>query len=191
MPPTRGIAVRKPSLIPQKCQISLLAALVVSATACGDGGLGAIAPRPAPTGSETVISGGRTEDAGDDEFGSDAQTSSAAVTFRFGMRGSSREDFLASTSDPIVIDAVRLQLTLNESLRQLHINGPIVAASKRSNMNWSWKYVESSWNVVELTFSLCDGRPSFVESDLQTWLALGQFCPAGSYVKREVSKPSR
>lgn len=105
------------------------------------------------------------------------------------MRGIPDEDFLASTSDPVVIARARQQLQLPEASRLLHINGPIDRAKKKSNLNWTWKHVESGWDVVEVSIEVCDGRPSFVESDLRSWLRLGQFCPAASYVKSESSTP--
>ncbi len=182
------------NLLPAR--IAILASLVFSSVACGDGALRATALQPAlaQSGSPGSVSGSPGESSGDarqDNSGNGSKKSDAPVVFRFGMRGSPTEDFLASTTDAQVIAKARQQLQLPESSRQLHINGRIDRAKKKANLNWSWKHIDSGWDVVEVSIEVCDGRPSFVESDLVTWLALGQFCPAASYVKGESSKGSR
>lgn len=116
----------------------------------------------------------------------------SAVVFRFGMRGLPSQDFIASTTDPFVIDSVRQELQLPEQNRRLHVNGLIAEASKKANLRWSWQFVESKWKLAEVSIEVCDGRPSYVEDDLQGWIQeLGQFCPVASYVKSEVTKPGK
>ena len=111
-----------------------------------------------------------------------------AVVFLFGVRGSSNEDFLASSSNPEVIDKARQELQLDVADRKQHINGFISRSRKKANLTWSWQYIESSWSIADVTFVTCDGRPSDVEENLRQWLwAGGQFCPLASYVKAELS----
>ncbi len=82
----------------------------------------------------------------------------------------------------------REQLALPETSRGLHVNGLIGRAKARSNLKWSWQYLESRWKLVEVSIVYCNGLPSDVDANLRMWLAeVGQFCPVASYVVEELS----
>lgn len=111
-----------------------------------------------------------------------------SVAFRFGMVGTSAEDFLALTGDPAVLRDARAQLALPERDRHLHINGPIGRVSPGRNLAWSWQHLDSRWQLSQISIELCDGLPSYVEAHLDEWLRdVGRFCPWSSYVKEELA----
>ena len=112
-----------------------------------------------------------------------------AVMFRFGIRQDDvgTEDFIAMTSDPEVIERSRAQLKLALEERTLHIHGPIARGDGGHNLSWGWHFVPGEWKLVEISMELCDGNPSAVEADIDTWVdAIGVFCPWNSYVKEEI-----
>lgn len=108
------------------------------------------------------------------------------VTFRFGLRDAAdTEDFLARTSDAAVIAEARRQLDLPIEKRR-HINGPIERAAPGQNLRWHWRHRDSAWSFAQISIELCDGAPSYIEANLEAWLAeVGRFCPWHSYVKVE------
>ncbi len=185
--------MKKSPFVLSRSQITIVASLVFSAVACGDGGSSSTAPL---TGSEkqgTPEAGVEVARAGggaarDNDSGAAARKPSDAVTFRFATRGRRGEDFVASTSDPAVIGRARQQLALPPTSRGLHVNGLIGRAKARSNLKWSWQYLESRWDLFEVSIVYCNGLPSDVDANLRRWLAeVGQFCPAPSYVIEELS----
>lgn len=95
--------------------------------------------------------------------------------------------FTAKTSDPEVIQKVENQLSLPFDQRNLHINGDIERGTEDHNSNWSWHLVPDSWDLVEISVEVCDGRPQMVEDDLDYWVdQVGYFCPWSARVLREV-----
>jgi hypothetical protein len=108
------------------------------------------------------------------------------ITFRFGIKGTGVEDFLARTCDPNVIAEGRSQLALPESERRRHITGPIDRVPKGQNLDWSWQHLNSKWQIVQISMELCDAPPSYVEDHLSEWLRdVGRFCPWSCYIKCE------
>lgn len=113
----------------------------------------------------------------------------SSVTFRFAIRHdpTGTEDFVAVTSDSAVIAIARAQLLLPPEDRTLHIHGPIARGDGGHNLSWGWHFTPDSWNLVQLSMELCDGNPSAVEADIDTWVdTIGVFCPWNSYVEEEV-----
>lgn len=95
--------------------------------------------------------------------------------------------FVAKTTDPEVIEKAESQLQLPLDQRGLHINGDIERGNNGYNNNWSWHFTPGSWNLVEVSVEVCDGRPQMVEDDLDYWVdEVGYFCPWSSIVLREV-----
>ncbi len=93
---------------------------------------------------------------------------------------------VAKTSDPDVITNVEAELSKPFDQRSMFINGDIARGKKDYN-NWSWHFIPNQWNLTELAAEVCDGRPSYVEEDLDYWVdQVGNFCPWGSRVLREV-----
>jgi len=61
--------------------------------------------------------------------------------------------------------------------------GPIVRGpgSAAHNGPWSWHFDPEETQMAELTIEVCDGRPSFIEEDLDYWIdTVGQYCPWGA-----------
>lgn len=103
--------------------------------------------------------------------------------YLFRTRSAPSEDFIAITTDSSVIAVLDQQLLLPPEQRFKIINGPIAAGNGDHNLDWSWHFLPSEWEMVDLTIELCDGRPSLIEADLDYWLdTVGQFCPWGAYV---------
>lgn len=96
--------------------------------------------------------------------------------------------FVAKTSNQEVIAKVEQELQKPFEERRMHINGPIERGSEDYNEHWNWHFVENRWNLAEISTEVCDGRPSFVEEDLDYWVdQVGRFCPWSSRVEAEVN----
>lgn len=96
--------------------------------------------------------------------------------------------FVAKTSNQEVIAKVDQELQKPFDERRMHINGPIEPGSKDYNDNWSWHFIENQWDLVGISAEVCDGRPSFVEEELDYWVdQVGRFCPWSSRVEAEVN----
>lgn len=109
--------------------------------------------------------------------------------FLFAIRGlpESEGNFIAVTSDPVVLRRLEVQLALPPDSRNLHIHGPVATGDGGHNAPWSWHFVPGEWDVVEVSIELCDGTPADVEADPAGWMdQAGAFCPWGSYVVREL-----
>ena len=110
----------------------------------------------------------------------------ASVTFRFGLADSQAEDFLARTTDPLVIAEVRKELEMPAKKRRQHVTGVIHRVRRGKNLNWSWQHKDSAWKLTELSMELCDARPSYIEANLDAWLKNpGRFCPWKCRAKSE------
>lgn len=96
--------------------------------------------------------------------------------------------FVAKTSNQEVIAKVEQELQKPFDERRMHINGPIERGTKDYNDNWSWHFVENQWGLAEISTEVCDGRPSFVEKEIDYWVdQVGRFCPWSSRVEAEVN----
>ncbi|HVF38463.1 MAG TPA: hypothetical protein VM939_01095 [Gemmatimonadaceae bacterium] len=167
------------SVMKQGCPQALVTLAVIVLTACSDTGSGLTAPSSVEAMSAV---------ASPDNVAA-ARRPGGLTVFRFGIRGSTTEDFLAATSDAQTIANVRAQLQLAENDRGLHINGFIGRARQQANLQWSWQYLESEWRLAEISFGACDANPSAVEANLRVWMKRGtQLCPLSSYVKEELSE---
>jgi hypothetical protein len=62
-------------------------------------------------------------------------------------------------------------------------NGRIVAG--KGNEPWSWRLEDIE--LADVTMELCDGRPSYVEENLDEYLRIGRYCPWGARVISVVS----
>ncbi len=106
------------------------------------------------------------------------------VYFEFKTTGD--EHFFARTSDQEVIKKAREQLARPKEERGLMINGEIARGTEQNN-GWSWHFVPDKWNLVEVSMEVCDGRPSYVEKEIDYWVDnVGRFCPWNSKVIKEV-----
>lgn len=111
--------------------------------------------------------------------------------FLFGIKNDpqGKEDFVALTSDSLVIAAISGQLAKPFGERTLHINGTIEDGNEGYNLDWNWHFTPNEWSLVEISIEVCDGLPSNVEQDLDYWVNnIGRFCPWSSIVKSEITK---
>lgn len=96
--------------------------------------------------------------------------------------------FVVKTSNREVIAKIEQELQKPFDERRMHINGPIERGEKDYNDNWSWHFVENQWALAEISTEVCDGRPSFVEEDIDYWVdQVGRFCPWSSRVEAEIN----
>lgn len=97
--------------------------------------------------------------------------------------------FVAKTSKTETIRKVEQELQKPFEERRLHINGPIERGTEEYNPDWSWHFVENKWELVSASIEVCDGRPSFVEEELDYWVEnVGRFCPFSSRVEKAISR---
>jgi hypothetical protein len=57
------------------------------------------------------------------------------------------------------------------------VSGNLSGGNGGFNQPWSWHLVPDSVRLVEMAVEICDGKPSFVEKDLENWLKIGIYCP--------------
>lgn len=82
----------------------------------------------------------------------------------------------------------KVQVTDKETIQQMtdnyngknnyHVTGKLVRGDGGFNQPWSWHLDPTSVRMAEISIELCDGRPSFVEGDLDYWLGtVKTYCP--------------
>ena len=62
-------------------------------------------------------------------------------------------------------------------------NGPLLRGPGPGDHNepWSWHYDPQEVEMAEMTIEVCDGRPGFVEENLDTYIEdVGRYCPWGA-----------
>lgn len=105
------------------------------------------------------------------------------------------ERFVVQLSDEVMIqcpdgypDQVLSQVACAErqlagEQEPLIVFGELAAGSAGYNIDpktgqeWSWHLVPESIGFAEMMYGLCDAPPSWVESHLDQWLEIGQYCP--------------
>lgn len=90
----------------------------------------------------------------------------------------SGEEFRVWTDDDTTIGDL-LALAAGESQANIP-NGRLAPGPGRGDHNepWSWHMEPGDISMAELTVEVCDGRPSFVEENLDHWLNdVQRFCP--------------
>ena len=94
---------------------------------------------------------------------------------------SSGEQFRVWVTSETAIEQI-LALQAGESEASIP-NGPLVRGSGADDHNdpWSWHFDPEQIEMAELTIELCDGRPSYVEENLDTYIEeVGRYCPWGA-----------
>jgi hypothetical protein len=96
----------------------------------------------------------------------------------------SGETFHVLIRDPRVIGEA--EFLVGRGNRKV-VSGDLRRGDGGFNQPWSWHLVPESVSFADATIELCDGRPSFIESDLDYWIdTVGSFCPWGTEVVRRV-----
>jgi len=69
-----------------------------------------------------------------------------------------------------------------------HINGTIVRGNGDYNYDWSWRFEDNTWTIVEISIELCDGNPFYIEENLDYYINTinGNYCPWSSQIDREM-----
>ena len=107
--------------------------------------------------------------------------------YLFGFTDSPEFNFVAVTTDSLVISQLEAQLALPEGKRLMHLNGPIGRGDGGHNLNWDWHFLPGEWLLAEVSIELCDGTPSYVNDNLDYFVdTVGQYCPWGSYVLKKL-----
>jgi hypothetical protein len=94
------------------------------------------------------------------------------------------EAFRVGVNDPVQIDSFAARLA---SGAEGNISGELAPGAGGVNAPWSWHLDPETVHVAAVTAEVCDGRPSFVEDDLDYWLGTVQrYCPWGAKVVARV-----
>jgi len=85
------------------------------------------------------------------------------------------ECFVIYVTNP---ETIRLALENMERKNSLFPMGELSRGDGGFNKPWSWHLKPETARMVEVSIELCDGNPSFVESELDYWLkAVRSYCP--------------
>ena len=94
--------------------------------------------------------------------------------------------FVATTSDPDVLAAVREELDRANADRSFYILGPLAEGDGGHNPGWGWHFVPDAWELTDTSMDLCDADPQFIEDTLQDWIKkIGRYCPKGARLVAE------
>ena len=93
------------------------------------------------------------------------------------------EQFRVLLTEPQQIREARL--LLNGAENKI-VMGDLARGDGGFNQGYGWHLTPESVGFYDVTIELCDGRPSYVEEDLEYWLeAVKAYCPWSSRVVRE------
>jgi hypothetical protein len=96
------------------------------------------------------------------------------------------EEFRIRLEDPVLIEQARRILRGDEP--QKIVSGRLAAGDGGFNDPWSWHLLPETIEFVEVAIELCDGKPSFVEEDLDYWLnTVRTYCPWSARIVAEES----
>jgi sterol desaturase/sphingolipid hydroxylase (fatty acid hydroxylase superfamily) len=88
-----------------------------------------------------------------------------------------RETFVLRATDP---ETIRLATDNFRGRNATFPIGPLRAGAGGFNAPWSWHFDPDRVRMAEIAIEVCDGRPSYVEEQLQDFLA--GYCPWGARV---------
>lgn len=92
----------------------------------------------------------------------------------------SGETFVVEVVTAAQVDALESRLA---SGAEGVLSGELVAGGDGYNAPWGWHMAPESVHLPDLAIEVCDGRPSFVQDELEYWLdTVGRFCPWGARV---------
>lgn len=101
-------------------------------------------------------------------------------SFTVEVAGDEKERFVVRATDSQTLR----QLADNyEGKNNYHVTGRLVRGDGGFNQPWSWHLDPASVRMAEVSIEVCDGRPSFVEEELDYWLGtVKTYCPWSSKV---------
>jgi hypothetical protein len=90
------------------------------------------------------------------------------------------EQFVVRATDASTIQ----QLTDNyNGKNSMHVTGDVVRGDGGFNQPYSWHLEPTSVRMADISIEVCDGRPSYVQENLDEWLdTVGNYCPWASKV---------
>jgi hypothetical protein len=72
----------------------------------------------------------------------------------------------------------------------INLNGKILRGNGGFNSGYSWHLKPSTVELVDMTIELCDGRPSYVEQNVDYYVdTVKAYCPWGARVLGEATEP--
>lgn len=90
------------------------------------------------------------------------------------------EQFVMLVTDPITI---RLAMDNFAGRNQMHPAGRILSGNGGYNGTWEWHYIPETVQLVDVSIEVCDGLPSYVNTHVSDFIAVG-YCPwSGKIVK--------
>jgi hypothetical protein len=93
------------------------------------------------------------------------------------------ETFRVLVSDPEVVARARTLLASGENTV---LHGELAEGDGGFNAGYSWHIVPATVAFVDVAMELCDGRPSYVEEELDYYLeSVNYYCPWGITVLAE------
>ncbi|MCC6032990.1 MAG: hypothetical protein LM561_02805 [Desulfurococcaceae archaeon] len=93
------------------------------------------------------------------------------------------ERFKVLVRDPSVADELRKML---RGERRGIVIGELRSGDGGFNKPWSWHLDPDTISVADVAIELCDGTPSFVESELDYWLnVVKRYCPWNTKIVAE------
>ena len=117
--------------------------------------------------------------------------------FEVGFNGDAADwrdsSFVVATADRFLINKIMDELDKPVAGRKI-LMGKIISGNggynKNASHNFSWRYQEDEWELVDLSAEIYDGRPySDLDLNPDYWLnTMKRFSPWGSYIKREIIK---
>ena len=96
--------------------------------------------------------------------------------------------FIVRASDSLLLEIIENEISKPLGERFKHINGTIVRGNGDYNYDWSWRFEDNTWTIVEISIELCDGNPFYIEENLDYYINTinGNYCPWSSQIDREM-----
>ncbi|GBC70582.1 hypothetical protein HRbin02_00350 [Candidatus Calditenuaceae archaeon HR02] len=114
-----------------------------------------------------------------------------------GGRGSGGRYFLVDVSGERFIiyvtdeETIRLAEDNLRGLNNLFPTGELERGDGGFNKPWSWHLRPDTVRMAEFSIELCDGLPSYVESELDYWIdTVGRYCPWSGRIIASADSPA-
>jgi hypothetical protein len=106
-------------------------------------------------------------------FGCDSENPVEQPTGQYFVVQVVNEQFTMLVTDPATI---QLAIANFEGKNQMHPTGSVMPGNGGFNQPWDWHYVPESVRMAEISIEVCDGLPSYVNTHLNDFIAVG-YCP--------------